>query len=183
MKTPQSFLVVGIFLLAGSAHANSFGSDVAMQMLPAPHATVHIGDTCTYQMKSGIITGKMVETVKAINGTKLTVSEQIQYLLFNEQCVAVTDRTSGKILSMTCNGQNQAVPDPMTQVNSQVNEQVTVPAGTFTALHTSGTDSKGDDLQNWVNETAVPITGLIKAETPSQVGPVTMELSSFSFGH
>ena len=82
---------------------------------------------------------------------------------------------------MLVDGKEQAVPKNDIEIVDQKQEQVTVPAGTFDSIHITIKDkaNNGDLSEQWVNPRDIPIAGMVKTLANSQIGKVTMELTSF----
>jgi hypothetical protein len=98
-----------------------------------------------------------------------------------QDCDEVIDSTTGAVKSMVCNGQNQNPGDASdVEVIDSKEDTITVPAGTFTCLYIKAhSKSQNADIEQWANPKLVPVMGLVKALAPSQIGQVTVELTSF----
>ena len=61
------------------------------------------------------------------------------------------------------------------------NEKVTVPAGTFDTIYIKIKDKANNDQisEQWVNPRDIPLSGMVKSLADSQLGKVTIELTSF----
>jgi hypothetical protein len=100
-----------------------------------------------------------------------------------QACEITMNPQTGKTEKLTCNGQDQSQADQGTvEVIDSKEDTVTVPAGQFTCLYIkakSTAQGKETIMEQWANPKLVPVMGLVKALTPSQMGQVKIELASF----
>ncbi len=141
-----------------------------------------VGDSASYNLKAGFISGTMVMSVKAVEGSLVTLGQDLDLGFMGKQaCTVVLDSSTGETKSMVCNGQAQ---NPPAQGDMEVVEMkedtVRVPAGSFTCLYLKVLQkSTNNTIQQWANPKLVPVTGMIKTISPSQMGEVNVELTSF----
>jgi hypothetical protein len=139
-----------------------------------------VGDTANYNVNM-IFPGTMVMTVTDVQPEVVTISQKMQTLFGAQDCVQKLNPNTGESLGLTCNGQQQDEGDPNDlEVLEQKEDTVTVPAGTFTCLYMKvQKKSTQDIIEQWINPSEVPVFGMVKQIQPSQLGPVTIELTSF----
>ena len=142
-----------------------------------------VGDTGNYALNmGGFIKGTMVYSVKAINGAEATLSQDVDLGQFGKQnCETVIDTNNGQVKSVTCNGKPQDAgnADDIEVVDSK-EDNISVPAGQFNCLYLKIHDKKQNtDMEQWANPKLVPVSGMVKAIAPSQLGKVVIELTSF----
>lgn len=141
-----------------------------------------VNDTANYNMKMGFIQGKMVMKVASIGPEGIWMHQDVDLgFLGQQQAQILLDQNTGAIKKMIVNGQEQQVPEQDLEIISTEQVQVTVPAGTFDAIYVLAR-SNNEELKMWVNPNAVPLSGMIKQVSPSQLGEVVVELTSFSRG-
>jgi hypothetical protein len=144
-----------------------------------------VGDSANYNVTiaSLPIPGTMVEAVTKDEGDgTLWFNETIDLVIQKQSIDVQIDKTNGKILKELVNGQEQTVDNTPPTVISQEYTSVSVPAGTFKAIHiVAKTTSQGQDVQmeEWANPKDVCMAGTIKAIETTQGQTITMELTSF----
>jgi len=188
--------VVGLVALmaAPAAFADS-QADLAGDLLqPIAAAGLHnlgnlinwkVGDGANYNVtvSSFPIQGSMVKSVTKDNGDGTFWFNETIDLTIQKQVVDIEmSRADAKILKYQVNGQDQAIPDDKITVVSQDYGSVTVPAGTFKAVHiVAKTTSQGNDVQleEWANPKDTCMDGSIKIIESTQGNTITMEMTSF----
>ncbi len=143
-----------------------------------------VGDTATYNLKSGFISGTMTMIIKAVSASELVIGQELDMGFVGKQsCEMTINPQTGKLLKMVCNGQDQTPSDEGTlEVIESKEDTITVPAGTFVCLYIKAKQTaqeKETIIQQWANPKLVPVMGLIKAISPSPLGEVNIELVSF----
>lgn len=141
-----------------------------------------VGDTASYNMNAGFVKGSMVMTITSINGNEVTINQKLDLgFLGKQDCDATIDASNGQTTKLVCNGQEQQRPEQGDiEVVDMKEDKITVPAGTFDCIHITAKNKKDNsELNQWINPKLVPVSGLIKAVTPSPLGKVTVELKSF----
>ncbi|MFN7729896.1 MAG: hypothetical protein ACK5P7_12130 [Bdellovibrio sp.] len=142
------------------------------------------GDTANYNVDIGIIKGSMKMLVMDIVADGVWIQQLVDLGFAGKQDMQqLIDPNTGEIKKLIVNGKEQA---PHKAGNVEVfdskEDTVTVPAGTFTCLYIKAkvtTDGKASEAQQWINPKTVPVFGIVKMITESQLGPVTVELLSF----
>jgi hypothetical protein len=110
-----------------------------------------------------------------------------QKLLINGQenlVELLVNPANGEILKMIVNGDEKEIPEnPEMEVVATENVDITVPAGTYATLHVTlqekGTDKVTD---TWLNQTEIPVSGMVKTIQPSQFGKVKIDLTGSGRG-
>lgn len=140
-----------------------------------------VGDSADYNMNMGFITGTTHMFVRQQTSQGFWVETDINASLLGQQKVEALYSPAGKLLKLLVNGKPQTPPDPSTEkVVTMHKATVTVPKGTFVCMYIKIEDtSNNQDSEIWVNR-SVPIGGMVKEVSPSQIGNVTLELTNFS---
>jgi hypothetical protein len=119
-------------------------------------------------------------SVKSIDSTSVVLGQDLDIgFLGKQSCEVTMDVNTGEQKSIVCNGQAQQPPSASDiELIEQKEDTVTVPAGTFTCVYIKA-KTQGQIVQQWVNPKEVPVMGMVKSIVPSQVGDMTLELTSF----
>ena len=92
------------------------------------------------------------------------------------------NKADGKVLKTIVNGQEQNTPDDPIQVISQDYVDVTVPAGTFKAIHIVAKTKQVDHVEVWANPRDTVMEGTLKQDMTTQGMDIDMALTSFKHG-
>ncbi len=183
MITAVSF---GAFAAPTNNTVTSELNQVVVKALSAPGPIDwKVGDTANYKidMAGGFISGTMVVAVKSITATDLVITQDMDLgFLGKQNCEATMDPNTGASKKLVCNGQeqNQGGDANDVEVVDMKEASVTVPAGTFQCVYIKAhIKSQDSDVEQWVNPKLVPVLGMIKTIAQSQMGPMTVELTSF----
>ena len=145
-----------------------------------------VGDTANYDVTLGALgkVGTMVKTVDRADEAQnaIWVKTNMNLSIQKDESEMLMSRADGKILQFIHNGKEESVPDSNIEVVSQDYTEVTVPAGTFKAIHivANTTDVKG--IEVWANPRDTVMEGTLKQTMPTQFGTVTVELTKFRRG-
>lgn len=141
----------------------------------------HVGDKAEYNLKMAFFEGTAVMKVASETNEGFWLNQDIDLgPLGQQKAEMLIDKNTGKILQYKVNGQDQQIPDQGdVEVLETSEANITVPAGSFDCMYVKMKDGEGQIIEMWVNPTAVPIMGLIKNVSPSQLGEVTLELTGF----
>ena len=148
--------------------------------------TFKVGDAANYDLT--IVEFQMKGTdnmaVTAVTDTTVTITDDINIAGQAQKAVEVIDLTTGKVISITVNGQAQTIPDQTMTVVSQVQEKVTVPCppGTFDSLHLVVEDAQKNQSDIQINPSIVPVAGMLKMTGKQQGFSLLLELTSFARG-
>jgi hypothetical protein len=96
---------------------------------------------------------------------------------------SLIDRNTGEVLRVIVNGQEQDPPEaPNQEIEEMKEDNITVPAGTFDVVYVRIKDlDKNQTQEAWLNPSEIPVSGMVKTIAPSNFGPITLELTGFSF--
>lgn len=140
-----------------------------------------VGDSESYNLTVGsFINGTMTETVTKDPGDHTIWMEQVMDMSVQKETVDTQlDKATGKVLQMLVNGQAQQVPDEQVTIISQDYTDVTVPKGTFKAMHVVAKSAQSDHIEIWANPAATCMEGTLKMISSTQLGDMTIELTDF----
>lgn len=184
----QIIIALGLTLsLSVQAQANTVIEEISASTFSALQLQSpfdwKVGDTASYKMNlGGFIQGSMVLSIKDVQPDSLTITQDMDLGFAGKQnCEQVLNPNTGEVKKFTCNGQDQQQPSQgEIEVVETKEATVTVPAGTFTCLYIKA-QQKSDSsiIEQWVNPKQVPVFGMVKTIAPSQLGKITLELTSF----
>ncbi len=139
-----------------------------------------VGDSADYNLAGGIINGTMHMFVREQVSQGTWIEQDMDLGFLGKQKVEVLYAPDGKILELIANGQKQTPPAPGDQkIIETRKESVTVPKGTFECLYAKIQDVKNNQTSEvWINRD-VPVAGMVKTMSPSQLGTITIELTGF----
>ncbi len=154
------------------------------QILDQAHATGlnwKVGETNNYSIDMGFIKGTMVMSVREVGADGVWLDQNIDLGFAGKQVVqTLLDPNTGEIKKMIVNGKEEAPPKNNTEIVEVKEDKITVPAGTFDCIHARLKDKTNNQESNaWINPQLIPISGMLKAVQPSQLGEVTILLTSF----
>lgn len=141
-----------------------------------------VGDRADYKMNmGGFIQGTMGMEVKAVAADSVTLGQSVAIMGQKQNCEMVLNPNTGETKSLICEGKAQEIPDQSgMEVIDMKEDNVTVPAGTFVCLYVKVKQTKDNAIiEQWANPKLIPVMGMIKSIMPSQLGKVTVELTSF----
>jgi hypothetical protein len=142
-----------------------------------------IGDSCHYNMTMGsFIKGTMEILVREKTDEGYWLDQNLDLGFMGKQKISMLiDPNTGAVKKVIVNGKEEQPPEQGDIEVIEVKEdKVTVPAGTFDAVYFRAKDKKQDqEIQQWANPKLIPVMGLIKSISPSQIGEVVNELTSF----
>ena len=139
-----------------------------------------VGDTNEYKMDMGFFAGKMVMSVREKVAEGVWIDQEVDMVIQKMKIEMLLNPHTGQIVKIIVNGEEQAPPEPgNVDIVEQKETEVTVPAGTYQSVYIKIRDmDKNQDSEVWINSKEVPITGMLKSTQPSQIGKVTLELTS-----
>jgi hypothetical protein len=143
-----------------------------------------VGDTMQYKVSIGAFgsIGSSSKTVTKDEGAAIWVRQTMNLVIQNETVDILIDKTDGKVLKLVRNGKEQPIPDDKMEIISQEYEEVTVPAGKFQSLHIIAKTKDVPKLEVWVNPQDTVMDGALKQIMKTQLGDITLELTSFKHG-
>ena len=91
------------------------------------------------------------------------------------------DPNTGEIKAMIVNGEKKTPPEPGNmEIIDTREDRITVPASTFDTIYIKvRNNDDNSEAEQWVNPQEIPVFGMAKSVSPSQMGQVTMELTAF----
>jgi hypothetical protein len=98
----------------------------------------------------------------------------------NEVIEIQLNKADGRILKMLRNGQEQAIPNEKIEVISQDFTDVTVPAGTFKAIHIVAKTEKVSKIEVWSNPRDTVMDGTLKQIVATGFMDLTTSLTRFN---
>lgn len=141
-----------------------------------------VGDTNNYDLNiGGFLPGKMVMLCREIVADGIWLDQNVDLGFAGKQVASILiDPNTGETKKFLVNGKEQAIPKNNMEVVSVTEEKVTVPAGTFDSLHAVIKNKDDGSVSNaWLNPELIPLSGALKMVQPSQMGEVTIVLTSF----
>jgi hypothetical protein len=141
-----------------------------------------VGDENNYKLNmGGFLNGTMKMFVREIGADGIWLVQDVDLMIQKQKIEVLLDSSTGEIKKMLVNGQEQEVPRTDYEIIDQKEATITVPAGTFQSIYIKVKDNanNGDISEQWVNPRDIPISGMLKSLADSQLGKVTIELTSF----
>lgn len=185
----KSLVIAAAMTVSASAHAyNTVAESIfATQQVQLQGAVVTqglnwtVGQENNYTLNMGFIPGTMKMSVREISADGAWMVQDVSLMGQKQVIEVLIDLNTGAIKKMIVNGKEQEVPKSDLEVIDQKEDQVTVPAGTFDAIYIKVKDRANSDAisEQWVNPRDIPLSGMAKSVADSQLGKVTIELTSF----
>lgn len=185
----KNLIAMALLLVGVQSHAAY--EDVALNVVKSvapkavsPLAVLNwkVNDNADYSLKGGMLNGTLHMFVREETNKGYWVQQDVDLGFMGKQKVeAHYDKSNGQVLELLINGEKQQLPsqDDMEVVESR-RESVTVPKGTFDAIYLKLRDKKkNQDSQLWVNPSQIPIAGMLKTVSATQMGDMTLELTNF----
>jgi len=141
-----------------------------------------VGDSTDYKLSGGIMQGTARMFVREETAQGFWLQQDLDVGMFGKQKVEVLyDKTNAKVLELIVNGQKQTPPEAAdTEIVETKHDRVTVPKGEFECMYVKMRDKKNNqESEAWINPALIPVSGMIKTISQSQMGPVTLELTGF----
>lgn len=186
----KSFIITAALVVSASAQAsNSIGMFLFQKQIVQIQGVIkaqglnwHVGDTNSYKLNmGGFINGTMKMSIREIGADGIWMVQDVDMMIQKSKIEVLLDPNTGEVKKMLVDGKEQAPPKNDTEIVDQKEATVTVPAGTFKAIYLKMKDKSQNDAisEMWVNPRDLPLTGLAKSLADSQLGKVTIELTSF----
>lgn len=141
-----------------------------------------VGDENNYKLNmGGFLNGTMKMSVREIGADGIWLVQDVDLMIQKQKIEILLDPNTGVIKKMLVDGKEQAVPKTDMEIIDQKEDKVTVPAGTYDAIYLKVKDKANKDAisEQWVNPRDIPLSGMLKSLADSQLGKVTIELTSF----
>ncbi|MGZ3690239.1 MAG: hypothetical protein ACXVAX_01975 [Pseudobdellovibrio sp.] len=186
----KSLLIASAMLLSVAAQAHSMVAEAIVRAeLPTIQASVgtlgldwKVGQENDYKLNmGGFLNGTMVMSVKSVGADGIWLTQDVDLMIQKQKVEILLDPSNGQIKKMLVNGQEQTPPKQDLEIIDQKEDHITVPAGAFDVIYLKVKDnaSNGAISEMWVNPRDIPLSGMVKTIQDSQMGKVTIELSSF----
>ena len=188
----KSLLVIAFALAANSAFADSISLPAALSQAQLNAITLgnvsaqdvinwKVGDNANYQVSAGSFgkLGTMSQAVTKDEGAALWVKTDTKLAIQNDTAEMLLNKADGKILKYIHNGKEEALPDDKIEIISQDYADVTVPAGTFKAIHITAKTEKVSKIEIWANPRDTVMSGMIKQTMKTQGIDIAVELTDF----
>lgn len=141
-----------------------------------------VGQENNYKLNmGGFINGTMKMYVREITADGIWMVQDVDLMIQKQKVEVLMDANTGAIKKMLVNGKEQEPPKADYEIVEQKEDHITVPAGEFDAIYIKVKDNanNGAITEQWVNPRDVPLSGMLKSLADSQLGKVTIELTSF----
>ncbi len=186
----KSIVIAASLTIAASAHAYT---TVAESIFAGQQARIQesvttqalnwkVGQENNYKLSiGGFLNGTMKMWVREIIADGIWMVQDVDLSIQKQKIEVLIDPNTGAIKKMLVNGKEQAPPKPDFELVEQKEDRVTVPAGTYDAIYLKVKDNanNGQISEQWVNPRDIPLSGMLKSLADSQLGKVTIELTSF----
>jgi hypothetical protein len=177
-----------VFLLATPVFASSWSSAGFLPnyrlQAQVSGITWTIGDKAGYNVDMGVAQGTMKVSVREKVEGNFWINQELALGSAGDHLIeTLINPETGEMLKLIVDGEDKEIPEAAeTEIVSTENEEVTVPAGTFPSIHVVSKDVKTGKLSDsWLNETAIPVYGLLKAVEPGDFGKTKIDLTDFAF--
>lgn len=160
----------------------SVAAQAALAGVETQGLNLKVGDNAKYNVNVSFIKGTMDMTVDSIGADGVWIHQNLDLSFAGKQNIQILiDPNTGQIKKMIVNGKEQAPPTANDiEIVDTKEDTITVPAGTFLCVYIKAHDrANNQDAEQWVNMKQVAVFGLVKSIAASQLGPVTIELTSF----
>ena len=140
-----------------------------------------VGDSADYSVAMGMFgNGTETKAVTKEEGAAVWMHVEIKIMGQNQTVDALINRADAKILKYIVNGKEETPPSDKPEIISQDYTSVTVPAGTFKAIHIVAKTSQSPKMELWLNPKDTVMDGSLKTIAETSMGiTMTLELTSF----
>lgn len=140
-----------------------------------------VGETADYKLSlGGFLEGTMNMLVREETADGIWLEQNIDLMIQKQKVETLFDKETGQVKKVLVDGQEQKLEQgEAPEIVESKPDTITVPKGTFECSYVKLKDKEGTETELWVNPELVPIMGLIKMASQSQIGPVTIELTDF----
>jgi hypothetical protein len=173
---------------AAQAH-NTLAEALFSQQLPAIQSSVvtqglnwKVGQENNYKLSmGGFLNGTMKMWVREVIADGIWMVQDIDLSIQKQKVEVLIDPSNGQIKKMIVNGKEQQPPKADFELIDQKEDKITVPAGTFEVIYLKVKDNanNGQISEQWVNPRDIPLSGMAQSKSDSQLGKVTIQLTSF----
>lgn len=140
-----------------------------------------VGDYQNYKITAGFMgdVGTMEKWVEREEGNMIWVHSKTAGQIGDNLTEVLLDRATGQVKKIIQNGREQEIPNDPLEIISQDETNVTVPAGTFQAIHIVAKSKKIKKLEAWINPRDTIMDGNLKMIIESGFVPMTLALTKF----
>ena len=188
----KSLILAATLLVATSAQALNTNS-VSTFLVKAQVASIQenvvafgpnwkVGDENNYKLNmGGFLNGTMKMYVREIGADGIWLVQDVDMMIQKQKIEMLLDANTGEVKKVLVDGREEQLPESDLEVIEQKEANITVPAGTFASIYLKIKDNanNGQISEMWVNPRDIPISGMLKSIQDSQLGKVTIELTSF----
>lgn len=142
-----------------------------------------VGDACDYKLNmGGFLNGTMKMYIREIGADGIWLVQDVDLMIQKQKVEMLLDANTGEVKKVLVDGREQSLPESDPEIIEQKEANITVPAGTFQAIYLKLKDNaqNGAISEMWVNPRDIPLSGMLKSIQDSQLGKVTIELTSFT---
>ena len=186
----KSLILAAALVVSTSAQAsNSIGMFLFQKQIGQIQGVIkaqginwHVGDTNNYKLNmGGFLNGTMKMYVREITADGFWLNQEVDLQIQKSKVEILLNPNTGEVIKMIVDGKEQTPPKNDTEVVDQKEATITVPAGTFKTIYLKMKDNANNGALSevWVNPRDIPLTGMTKTVSDSQIGKVTIELASF----
>ena len=178
-------VIAALFAIGGSAHAMTQAEFARTIMLANAQADAmnlinwKVGEFGDYNLTAMIGNiGTMHKYVASEQGNAIWVKQEITGMM-QQTMEILMDRADGHIIEARQNGKKIDMPDDKPEIIDQDSTTVTVPAGTFQAIHVTFKTKQVKKGEVWANPRDITMEGTAKMVLDTGMLPITMELTKF----
>ena len=186
----KSLIIATAMVVSVSAQAYNTVSEVIFaSQLPAIQDSIvtqgldwKVGQENNYKLNmGGFLNGTMKMWVREVGADGIWMVQDVDLSIQKQKIEVLIDPANGQIKKMLVNGQEQQPPKQDIEIIDQREDKITVPAGTFEVIYLKIKDNaqNGAVSEAWINPRDIPLSGMAKTIQNSQMGKVTIQLTSF----
>jgi sporulation protein YlmC with PRC-barrel domain len=186
----KSLIVAAALVVSTSAHAYNTLAEVVFatqqtqiqQGVVAQGLNWKVGQENNYKLNmGGFLNGTMKMSVREVGADGIWLVQDIDLSIQKQKVEVLLDPNNGQIKKMIVNGKEQDPPKSDYEIVDQKEDHITVPAGAFDAIYIKVKDNanNGAISEQWVNPRDIPLSGMLQSIADSQLGKVTIQLTSF----
>jgi hypothetical protein len=186
----KSLIIAATLVISAAAQAhNTLGEAIFASQQAQIEASVvaqglnwTVGQENNYKLNmGGFINGTMKMFVREIIADGIWLVQDIDLSIQKQKVEVLIDPNNGKIKKMIVNGKEQEPPKSDMEIVDQKEDRITVPAGAFDVIYLKIKDNanNGQISEQWINPRDIPLSGMAQSKADSQLGKVTIQLTSF----
>lgn len=151
--------------------------------MPSGPADWKVGESTTYVIKFGRQfkpVGTLLNKVTKNSGNSFWMQQSTNMAGMNYVVDYEIRKSDGKVIQALYNGENQQFPDFTMETVSETQTRITVEAGTFDVTFSKHKHPQINALETWIANSGVPMDGIVKQYSVTQMGIYVTELKSFT---